>query len=53
VSRESKETRQIREAFIDGFLSAKGGDGDRHRAEAERAWRNENETGHPAQEQQT
>jgi hypothetical protein len=47
---ESKETRQIREAFIDGYMSDFDSWG-RSREDAERAWRAENETHsrqHPA-----
>ncbi len=36
------ETRQIKAAFIDGYLSAKGSDS--HQAEAEEAWKRENVT---------
>jgi len=39
----SSEERQIKEAFIDGFMAAHM-DGDAHRAEAERAWRTQNTT---------
>lgn len=40
-------TRQVRDAYIDGYLSAMdthGWGGDRHRLEAEAAWRAENVT---------
>lgn len=42
-----KETRQIKEAFIDGFLSAKGTEGNGNRARALAAWKNENTTKYP------
>lgn len=40
------EEKQIREAFIDGFISGHGGFGETAevRREAERAWRDENTT---------
>ncbi len=41
-----KETRQIKDAFIDGFLSAKGNK-DRYLKDAEEAWKRENTTRYP------